>query len=270
MKAIRNLLILIIITFILLEAGLYTLDPLGLVTYLHSQEMIMEHTVPAHSGYAFTSGEHDAKNYTFTILDDGSRLVPDTNESDCTLAAIGDSLTFGMGVNDADTWVNNLAIAYPDVHFINAGRPAYSIGNITRLVDEFNADGYIYLIISNDAGGGIEYSDRVPNYQLASRLYWVYWALPYLERIGVEAPQEPVYDTYYSEFVHGIESLRQKPISMFSFGDALGHLAEANIIPSYTQSISAADYHPNAASHQEIAESMMTYIDHFIKSTCAE
>ena len=45
---------------------------------------------------------------------------------------MGDSVTFGYGVDDDQTWVDGMARALPDVHVINAGVSGFNSTNVLR------------------------------------------------------------------------------------------------------------------------------------------
>ena len=55
-----------------------------------------------------------------------------------------------MGIEDDETWVNLLAQHYPDVEFLNYGRPVFAAENVLRSYNAYPADAYIWLIVDND------------------------------------------------------------------------------------------------------------------------
>ncbi len=52
-------------------------------------------------GYVY--GRFQYSNWSATVARRTTRLVPDTHSSPCTLVFLGDSVTFGQGVNDSET-----------------------------------------------------------------------------------------------------------------------------------------------------------------------
>lgn len=272
-RTIIGSLLMILLTIGMVEAMLYFLDPLGVVTYLHSFTMLEESTLPSDTGYTFPVGEHQMLNYTFTINEDESRLVPATDkEANCTIAAIGDSLTFGMGVTDDETWVNILAEIYPDVEFLNYGRPVFAAGNVLRSYNAYPADAYIWLIVYNDDFPPREYYVRQPDYPLASRLYWIYVIYP---AIFGELPFNVLYENGESITDDGsspsadVAEIIAENTLIFGFNELpASNVEQAIIIPKYTEPNSPMDAHPSAVGNQQIAEGILPYMDDFIQEQC--
>lgn len=272
-RAIIGILFVIIVTIGMIEASLYFLDPLGIVAYFHSFKMLEEARIPSETGYTFAMGEYEMLDYSYTINADESRLVPATNNNaECTIATIGDSLTFGMGVEDDETWVNILAETYPDVHFLNYGRPMFSSGNVLRSYNTYEADAYMWLIISNDDFPDSEYYPSKGGYSLASRLYWIYVLYPLIFN---ELP----YDVLYEEGVP-IATNTTSPSAnvadeianntfIFGFDEfPTNNVEQAIIIPAFTEVNSAIDPHPSAVGNQQIADAILPYMDDFIREQC--
>ncbi len=142
----------VIATLLLSEALLALFDPLGFA-YYRDQAYLGSLLVPDPRGYNFRPGTYQLSSFRFTLLPDGTRAVPDTNLSaDRTLVFVGDSVTFGYGVNDDQTWVNLIARALPDVHVINAGVSGYNSRNVSRAISLYpRTASLVYLIVSNDA-----------------------------------------------------------------------------------------------------------------------
>ncbi len=141
----------LVTTLITVEAMLYWIDPLGVYVYLSDQDTFFTQQVIVLSpdGYALKPGEYHFRHWQFSANQDGNRSVPASHGGNCTIAVLGDSVSFGWGVNDEDTWVNLLATANPGINIINTAKPGYSAGNIRRAIDLFPADGYIYLLNPN-------------------------------------------------------------------------------------------------------------------------
>ena len=66
--------------------------------------------------------------------------------------AFGRSVTFGYGVDDAETWVNLVAREFPDWHVINEAYPGWSIKNLEGAWEMHpDADMIFVLTITNDS-----------------------------------------------------------------------------------------------------------------------
>ena len=107
-------LITFLITFLLsivgIEAALAAVDPWG-VRYFDDVQSIWQASAPDVTGYSFKPGRYIFGPTAFTIEADGLRAVPGRDSSGPRVAFVGDSVTFGQGVNDADTWVSLMAAA---------------------------------------------------------------------------------------------------------------------------------------------------------------
>ncbi|NJR12666.1 hypothetical protein HC776_01960 [bacterium] len=151
--------VLVAITLALIELLLRTVDPWGL--YYFSR--IWKHfgntifTADATRGYVIPDGTHSFTRWQATVAG-GGRVVPATADDDtCTIAILGDSVAFGYGVNDEATWVNVAAQALPHVRLLNLGVPRYNSTNVVGTWRTFAAaDGFLYLIISNDLDPAID------------------------------------------------------------------------------------------------------------------
>ena len=140
----------VLLALLTAEALLARFDPLGFV-YFRDQAYLSAQMIPDPRGYNFRPGTYPL-SFALTILPDGTRAVPDTGPAAVTLVFIGDSVTFGYGVDDDQTWVNLIARTLPGVHVINAGVSGYNSTNVARTVAQFpDADALVYLIVNNDA-----------------------------------------------------------------------------------------------------------------------
>jgi hypothetical protein len=143
---------LVLFTLLLIEVLLRAVDPWGLYYFQDLEQLgnVIFQPDPVR-GYIIPDGE-----YTFTRwkaeVRNGGRVVPATySDSACTIAILGDSVAFGYGVNDGDTWLNVAAREFPDVQFMDLGVPRYNSTNVVGTWKAYpNADAYVYLIISND------------------------------------------------------------------------------------------------------------------------
>jgi hypothetical protein len=270
MKTTR-LIMLVLVNFIIIflanDALLYWIDPLGVVAGLHDTISIHRLMIDHPTGYAVTgSYGHRVK---MTLLDDYTRLVPDTNiNADCTIAAIGDSVTFGSSVNDEDTWVNLLATNYADVHFINAARGDYSAGNIALLKTHTQADGYIWLLFENDAIEPYEYTNVQVSggYPSGTRAY-LRWITRPKNSGNNRKNNMPLY-------WQSVETIATDNTLLFGFNDDSLALETSTrygvdlLLSRWTHNVSRSDWHPNAQGHRDIYEQMRDSVDHFVNQIC--
>ncbi|MCI0708877.1 MAG: SGNH/GDSL hydrolase family protein [Chloroflexi bacterium] len=152
LKAFGGALLIVGTTVLLLEVLLAAIDPWGLSYFndvLKIGNQLFE--LDPVRRYVLRDGEHQFSYWSATIQD-GVRVTPNTDtDADCTLVLLGDSVLFGHGVNDDQTWANHLAAAFPDVYFINTGMSTYNSDNVLGSKNAFpDADAYLYLLIDND------------------------------------------------------------------------------------------------------------------------
>lgn len=259
---IRRILIMFLLTVALLEVGLRIVDPLGLLALLSDLAFYARHAQPDESGFRLDAGRYAMSHWVMTIEQNGARMVPNTSRSaPCRLVAIGDSMTFGWGVDDAQMWVNYLAQRFQSVRFVNAARPTYEIGNIIRLLDEYEGDGYLYLAFENDSVPPVNHlsfgSD--PGFQLAIRRH--------LEFVVTDR-QPPQYDHGYMIPYIPMLTSREDVLIIGFANQMIGHDLNAIRIPYFTQTVSVADNHPNPTGHAQIAEAMRPHVAAFIAERC--
>lgn len=256
---------------LLLDALLYWIDPLGIVASVHGNHSFHAVMRDDPTGYILQAGTHRFHDYTATILADGSRAVPATNpDASCTLATIGDSMTFGQGVHDNETWVNLIAAQYPDVHVINPARPDYSAQNIAALKQTYPADGYLWMLIYNDALSPYVYSGVQPAYPypMATALYRA-WFVNRLRDTASRATRQVDMQAYWQ----AVEQIAGDNVLIAGFaGDELTETTALRhpliLLPLYTAFVSPVDNHPNAEGHRQIADSLSPYLSPFVDTMC--
>lgn len=254
----------VIVSPLLINALLYYLDPLGVVTYFHDLGALTMISEPHETGIRYLPGRYDFRGYTATIGHDGLRIVPDTMFSDCTIATVGDSLTFGMGVQDYETFTNLLAQTVNTAQWVNAGIPGYSALNVAEQIEAVAADGYLWLIVANDDEPFAHYfGGRVKPLSNAIATY-LSWFM---------RPAEPEPDI--ERFDRGAQVILEQPnVLPFAFNGArlTDHIRinypQVHIIPNYTAVVSQADRHPNAAGHQQIADALYPPVMAFVEGVC--
>lgn len=264
------ILFMIAATLLLIDGCLYHVDPLGLVEGVHDSHTFHMLMQDDPTGYRLPAGTHHFHALDVTILEDGSRAVPATNATaPCTIAAIGDSMTFGSGVGDSETWVNLLAEYYPAVRFINAARPDYSAPNVAALKAAYPADGYLWLLIFNDVLEAYVYQGIYPAhpYPAATALYqdWL------INRF--RATTYRLRETDMRGYWQAVEQITGDNVLLFGFvNDALtmntAFRYPVVLIPPYSAFVSRADRHPNATGHQQIATSLLPYLAPFVDMVC--
>lgn len=221
-------------------------------------------------GYLMRPGVYEFKGWTATITADGIRDTPDNHNADCVIVALGDSFTFGFGVEDGETWVNLLAGAFPAVRFVNTALPGYSATNIRGVVEETTADGFIYLVSANDMTQPIVWSRTWQEHPMpsATRSYLIEGPLAPLHRF--------IYVATWPDFDQDIEViLSAGPILVFTpqgteiatwFDDNAPDVGISIDVSSHP--VSLADNHPNAQGQAIIAAQMEPYIREWLPEVC--
>lgn len=268
MYILKRVLIMIMMTLLLLELLLRLFDPFGIV-YLRDISGVFDVANWDTDPYHLPEGEHTFHTFTATILPDHSRRVPDTpSQAACTLVAIGDSGTFGHGVQDGETWVNVLAQAFPDVRFVNTGLNGYNSSQVHQMQQQWTgtADGFIYRVDQNDID---------PPYT-RPRSKWMSYTSAYIiylltRQQTAQAEQAVVLPDGFIADVLAIDNTA--PTLFFAEDTALSHALQAHlptllIISPYTHHNSVADPHPDTAGHQEIAAALLPYVQAAIDAWC--
>jgi hypothetical protein len=268
-KRLRRLIIGILLTFNITVLGLdfllWQLDPLGTKAMVYNWVELSHHALLHPTGFMYPQGTIDLGAYSVTTIADGKRLVPDSSNGACVIAFIGDSVTWGQGVNDDETFVNRLASHFPNVTIWNTGRNRYSISNVAASIDHYQANGYIWTLISNDtepfaipetytrypSALELYLTTFVSEYRYAQRLNTLVW--------GDDLPLVVQIVTRPDTLVFGFEN------------DPLAIEAESwgvTLIPYPEQVVSVADKHPNAVGHEQIADSLLPFVTPFISRIC--
>lgn len=183
--------------------------------------------------------------------------MPDTSLSDCTVTAVGDSITFGGGVSDQETWVNLLARKMSTVQFMNAGVGAYNIKQITEYLSMLESDGYILLSYDDDAlPRGQIFPYNAPPFALST----------YLLESGSRNPIQEDKEMY-QQYMSGIS--QRNDILLLAFDSSELPLPEkVHIIPRFTETLSFIDIHPNKDGHQQIYRAVLPYVEPFVSRIC--
>lgn len=267
MKYIPRLLIGLLILLISTEALLRRLDPLG-IRYLEDIGNLFGHM---ESDYTLPPGHYDLDTFTVTVNGDRTRRVPDTpSQATCTLVAIGDSVTFGHGVGNQETWVNLLAREFPDIRFINTGTNGFNSHAIREMQGRWltEANGFIYFIIQNDTDPNVPSLERDRFYPYISA-YWIVLQSRLTGNPVASSPDIP--DTFWDDLTAIQEAA---PTLLFVDNPDFAAPIQARfpedtiLIDPYTHTNSLADPHPDSEGHQEIAAAMLPGVRDAVQRWC--
>lgn len=243
--------------FLLLLEGLLSLDPLGFI-HFRDQVVMVNHAIPSPAGWTYTPGVYTLVRNTVTMLDDGTRLVPDTNvDAETTLVFVGDSVTHGYGVNDDETFANLIARQLPDVHVYNSGITAFNSTNILRQVEQYpNADAVVYLITDNDNDGEyiVDFGKQLPNFS------WIAVYMINLPPLLFPEQLRPVHDT--DRYLRDVAQIAAQPNTLIvGYDTTLTPITPGAMrIAPYTARNSVSDSHPSAEGHRFIAGQLLPLI----------
>lgn len=249
------------LTLVLLEGLLRLVDPFG-VAYFHDLAAnFYDVALPDPRGYVVAPGQYRASHWSFTIGDDHTRAVPDTNpDAERTMVFIGDSVTFGYGVEDAETFVNLVAREFPDWRVVNDSYPGWNIQNLEAALQMHpDADLIFVLTITNDSDEPMRTADmrgwRPPYVQLyATMIVWLVRGFP-LPSPETVAALEPAWRASIANIA---ADPRVTLLVIDTTGDYDRRVAEmfpaqTEILRNYSALISTVDSHPDPSSHAYLA-----------------
>lgn len=259
----------VLISVLAIEGLLRLFDPWGAIKYYDDLTRQIATYVPAAQGYTMPPGVYQFAGWSATISTDATRLLPDAHGGACNLVFVGDSVAFGFGVNDADTFVNRLA-AQMNAHVSNRAMTGYNSDNVRRSVALFPADGYIYIVIDNDAVATIDYPNGQPAH-LNSTLEGHSALQVYLDVMNKVSTDISTDDKRFAADIGALAGRSDLLMVVFAapFADRVQALApDALILPAWTHSISHTDPHPSAAGHAEIAAALLPVVKAFEAQIC--
>lgn len=270
---VARLLTLTLMTLLMLELLMRVLDPLGLSAHMEFYQMADHHIKDEAAGYTLAPGIYRFRRWSATMTANG-RVVLNTRPAGCQIVAIGDSVTFGYGVNDADTWVNLLAREFEDVQWINAGVTGYNIAQIAPSRLHYpDADGFLYLVTGND----VEIFEGMMDVHPESRPYVAaspYLLLAFFHVFVIADDRSAIQDT--PEWWSLFDALASTGnIQLFAHEPAMQQLLAAHgydvpLTDYGDERVSYADAHPDAVGHQRIAAHMQPFVAAFISNVCTE
>lgn len=268
-RKIIALLVLVLLTIALLELALSLFDPMGM-RYVYQLSFMDAYYIGLVERYQLAPGEYRMGEWSATVQADTTRRVPGSGTG-CRVAFFGDSVTWGWGVNDADTYVNQFAQAFPEREVVNAGQIAYNAQQIRGAIERTTFDRGVYLIIYNDASWPVRHGGSNPpsgtrhfpgfgamyGQVSALRAYIVYLAQVY----GTPDYQQSV-DTQYSDWpafwaaLDAIAARGDMTLIAFDepFGQQIAERVPVQLIPHYTSVLGRADGHPDKTGHAQIAQ----------------
>lgn len=246
-----------LLLLLLLEGALAAFDPYGMA-YFNDLAQMKAAMRSDPRGYSLPPGTYTYSHWSATIKPDRTRYVPATNPAAVQVVFIGDSVTFGHGVNDDAAWVNLVAAALPDAQVINAGMTMFNSTNALRTLDLFpEADLFVFTVIHND---------QLPEMYLANdaglpppiysylRLYAAYG--PFRSSNIDDAEQDHFQRDRFDAELDAINASGRALMMSFEdeFGQSLAARHNAQLMPWYTSRISTVDRHADIKGNQEMAE----------------
>lgn len=248
------------VSLVAAEFALRWLDPLGAYRYYTDARALqaLYQSDPAR-GYILPPGVYHMARWSFTILPDTGRYVPDSNpDGPCHVVAIGDSVTFGSGVEDSQTWPNYYAEmtgCRVDL-FALPGWNIQAVLQAKRAADTLwpDVDRYIYLMVNNDHLPLPLLEPKIP-FLTAARVY-----LTYAQMSGEdEAASLPAPDAAFYATLDELMSDERVQVFGFEHDMAVARRVARTqrriaLLAPYTSRVSWADAHPDAAGQREIAE----------------
>jgi hypothetical protein len=256
------------LTLALIEVLLRVTDPFGVVYFHDIANNFYDVSLPDQRGYVVAPGQYNASHWSFTILPDNTRAVPDTSpDAENTMVFIGDSVTFGYGVDDEETWVNLVAREFPDWHVINDSYPGWSIENLEGAWEMHpDADLIFVLTITNDS----DEPKRVAGVPGSKPTYIQLYAtmISYLLR-GFPLPSEETVAALEPVWREAIGRIGADPRVTFIVINVTGTYDDRVMemfpdktvrIENYTQLISTVDSHANAEGNAFVARQIVPLI----------
>lgn len=241
---------------LVLEALLRVVDPWGIQQAMATSRVVYEGYAIDGDRVILVPGTYDNGDWHYTVLADGTRRVPESSaDGQCTLAFVGDSVTFGWGVNDEDTFASVVASARPEWRVLNYGVAGYNRGDIQRLLQTLDVDAVVWLTIENDDGGDLAsqiYGGSDPATGLLLEQYG-----RGLQQTIARNQQGPVVAS--DAYITLAKEVLADGVQIFSFADnpLPAGIPGVHWLPAPTHTISRGDPHPNAQGHREIAEAML-------------
>jgi hypothetical protein len=280
-KALLTAFLFVLVPLLMLEGLLRFFDPWGIYFFDDMAKLANDFERHEQRGFYLPDGVYRFSNWQATIKD-GVRAIPVANsDTDCRIVLLGDSFTFGYGVNDDETWAYHLAKQFPNVEFLNTGITAYNSYNIQRIYEQFpDATAYLYTVIYNDWEPNLDPTQY--EHENPAR------TMPYIVRYGNFAlyrAEEPSINDFTVEellnhpkldrFFDDIAVLATDPrVFMLGFEDTITTVAlveagyELHQLKYPRHPISFADGHLNAKGHEVLANEITPIVQVIIEMQC--
>lgn len=262
MKIVKLAALTLLLTTFTLEGVLRLTDPFGLNRSLtdlsHLQTMI--DTLPT-GGYTLHPGAYDMDGWRLTLGARGDRVTPDNHAAPCRIVLLGDSVTMGWGVDDAQAWPNLIAKALPGVQIVNTGVVGYNVQDVYEIFLRYpGADAYLYLLIENDDQPRLSFFGAQQTYPLLT--------LAYLNFIAWQ--HEPAGDAqFFTPYAARLNAVPNLQVAAFAGEPLARYFPHVQYIPPYTHRISRADPHADAVGNQEIAIALLPIVRALQSQYCA-
>lgn len=259
------LLALTALSLLAVEGALAWLDPLGAYHYYSDLRAVQSAFVPDEARvFSIPPGAYPISDWSFRIdAPERTRATPDgTAGAACRLVLLGDSVTFGLGVDDEATWANRIAQARPDLRVVNAALPWYDVWAVARTAEALPADWRVYLLVDNDADHTAQEALNLIDRVSAIKLYANLIAAGQHEA-GGPGGEAAVPEDFWA----ALDGLLADP-HLLVIGLRGTWLAEQvaasgraiTLIEPYTGRLSWADAHPDAEGHRQIAEQALRHL----------
>ncbi|MDW8172601.1 MAG: hypothetical protein RML73_08965 [Anaerolineae bacterium] len=258
----------LVVSLLMLELLIRLSDPLGIIRYFIDTERFV-FRLDDQVGYRLEPGRYIFTRSQATILDDRTRFVPSTNnDALCVIVALGDSVTFGQGVNDDEVWVNLLARRFPQVKFVNAGVPGYNLPNLVPQYERFRdrSHAILYTLIDNDLEVSISRRQSSTAWIIRHSALLLYVHALSLPRPPTmpESEYRAYLDTLLADWRVFITAFTGSRISH----QLAKHYPQMMLQPLWTHNLSFFDKHPSPQGHEQIAQNAAPLVERIIRQAC--
>ena len=275
-RAFRDIFLTGIITLGVLEIALALIDPLGMA-FFAKVDWLDQFLGRANGSYSLSAGTYDMSGWRVTMNETPTRIVPDSGAG-CKVLFTGDSVTWGLGVNDDQTFANLIAREL-DVRATNGAMFGYSSEDVAASLNFFDDyDLAVYLIFPNDHHYTWDITTSLqapadhtfPGFGLVrgSTPAAVWYGLYLMTQSAQSQSTE-----YWERFNADMEAIRAHDhVLIFGFDEPLARQAseryDIHLIDWYATSISKVDPHPDPSGHRHIADAMLPIIRERLGDHC--
>lgn len=272
LKVLLRIALLFVAIIITIEVVLYLFDPWG-VKYFDDLATMADKVV-AHPvrGYVLPAGPYQFSHWRALELGNFTRNIPSNANGPCKVVFLGDSVTWGHGVDDQDTWVNLIAQQLPQINAMNPSVDGYNSENVRRTMAEYpDAAVIVYMIIGNDT----EQTQMLPKQPHMSMIekYIRYFML--VKGIGPDSVSSIAPPSDDARFYRDMQAMSQdKRVLFIGFDDAFDkQLKEkynynVHLIPPIQHRISYVDAHPNPLGHRDMMQAILPIVKDAVAQHC--